>query len=183
MNGTHNSPPKDPFMGRLMAVVLSAASLMLLARFLFFSTPEAPITPTPSTAAASSSHVAAPPVAVPQPRPAPTATSPQAVQPSGALSGVVAWQDARQVIGQRATVEGTIVATHNSGKACFLNFHRNYRRHFTAVIFRRAFDRFPNRPEDHYRGKRVRVTGLVKEYKGKPEIILNDSSQIEVMTP
>jgi len=36
---------------------------------------------------------------------------------------VISWQDAAKHYGENVTVEGTIVVTHNSGKACFLNFH------------------------------------------------------------
>ena len=96
-------------------------------------------------------------------------------------SGVISWQDADKHYGEYATVEGKIVATHNSGKACFLNFHPNYRRYFTAVIFASEFSRFPVEPENFYYGKKVRVSGYIKEYKGKPEIILDDPSQIEIL--
>jgi DNA/RNA endonuclease YhcR with UshA esterase domain len=33
----------------------------------------------------------------------------------------------------------------------------------------------------HYRGRNVRVSGYIKEYKGKPEIILEDPSQIVIL--
>lgn len=94
---------------------------------------------------------------------------------------VIRWDQAHNYYGEHATVEGMIVATFNSGKACFLNFHPDYKKYFTAVIFASAFSRFPSNPEDFYYGKKVRVTGTIKEYKGKPEIILNDPSQIEVV--
>lgn len=94
---------------------------------------------------------------------------------------VISWQDAAKHYGESATVEGTIVLTHNSGKACFLNFHPDYKRHFTAVIFASAFPRFPANPENYYYEKKVRVSGYIKEYKGKPEIILNDPRQIEIL--
>jgi|GEM_PF-806617 len=94
---------------------------------------------------------------------------------------VVDWRNAADHYGRYATVEGRIVATHNSGKACFLNFHADYKRYFTAVIFASAFDRFPPSPESFYSGKHVRVTGTIKEYKGKPEIVLSDPGQIQVM--
>ena len=96
-------------------------------------------------------------------------------------SRVISWQDAAKHYGEYATVEGKIVATHNSGKACFLNFHPNYKKYFTAVIFASAFPLFPANPESFYYGKKVRVSGYIKEYKGKPEIILNDPSQIEIL--
>ncbi len=96
-------------------------------------------------------------------------------------SNVVSWRDADEYIGEHKSVAGRIVATHNSGKACFLNFHENYKRYFTAVIFKSDFHKFPDRPEEFYKGKRVRVSGRIKRYKGKPEIILNDPDQIRVV--
>jgi len=96
-------------------------------------------------------------------------------------SRVILWQDAAKHYGEYATVEGKIVSTHNSGKACFLNFHPNYKRYFTAVIFASAFSLFPANPETFYYGKKIRVSGYIKEYKGKPEIILNDPIQIEIL--
>lgn len=97
------------------------------------------------------------------------------------VSEVVSWKDADKYYGKIVTVEGVVVSTYNSGKACFLNFHRNWKRYFTAVIFASDFHRFDVPPDIKFREKRVRVTGLVKEYKGKPEIIVNSPSQIEVI--
>ncbi len=94
---------------------------------------------------------------------------------------VVSWKDAHKYYGQRVIVEGTVVATHNSGKACFLNFHQNWKKYFTAVIFASDFPKFPKRPEDYYKGKNITVTGTVKEYKGKPEIVLKFQEQIEIV--
>lgn len=105
---------------------------------------------------------------------------PESGQPAS-TARVISWRDAAKHYGEYATVEGTIVATHNSGKACFLNFHPDYKRYFTAVIFALAFPRFPANPENYYYGKKVCVSGYIKEYKGKPEIILNDPSQIEIL--
>jgi len=73
------------------------------------------------------------------------------------------------------------VLTHRTEKACFLNFHPEWQHTFTAVIFASRFDAFPPKPEEHYRGKTVRVTGLVRDYEGKPEIVLESPDQIEVI--
>ncbi len=101
------------------------------------------------------------------------------VQPKG--SGVISWRDAAGYYGQTRTVEGRIVVTNNTGKVCFLNFDRNWKKYFTAVIFASDFEKFPPHPEDHYLNRTVRVTGLIKEYQGKPEIILKSPSQIEII--
>ncbi|MHA1285651.1 MAG: thermonuclease family protein, partial [Promethearchaeota archaeon] len=65
--------------------------------------------------------------------------------------------------------------------ACFLNFHKNWKRYFTAVIFASDFHKFPPNPEDYYLNKGVKVYGLIKEYQGKPEIILKSPEQIKVI--
>lgn len=40
---------------------------------------------------------------------------------------------------------------------------------------------FPSQPADLYLGKTIDVSGRVKEYKGRAEIILKNSSQIQVI--
>lgn len=91
------------------------------------------------------------------------------------------WKEAHQYYDQPVIVEGKIVRTHNSGKACFLNFHGNWRKYLTAVIFAKDFSKFPEHPEEFYYLKTVQVTGIVKEYQGKPEILLRDSSHIKIL--
>jgi len=95
----------------------------------------------------------------------------------------VRWDEADKYYGQTVTVTGKIVAAHNSGKACFLNFHQNWKKYFTAVIFTSDFYKFPANPEEYYLNREVKITGLVKEYQGKPEIILKDRFQIEITDP
>lgn len=94
---------------------------------------------------------------------------------------LVSWQDAGQYVGRLVTVEGEVVATYNSGKVCHLNFHQDYWKHFSVAIFSQDFAKFPPHPEDYYKKRHVRVTGIVKEYKGAPEIIASDPGQIEVL--
>lgn len=94
---------------------------------------------------------------------------------------VISYQDAARYYGKIKTVEGIIVATNNTGKVCFLNFHKDWKRYFTAVIFASDFDKFPKNPEDYYLNRKVRITGLIKEYNGKPEIIVKSPSQIQII--
>lgn len=93
----------------------------------------------------------------------------------------VNWQDAGKYYGKSITVEGKIVRTYNSGKACFLNFHTDYKRYFTAVIFKSDFNKFPTSPEEFYKNKNVQITGVIKEYNGSPEIIMKSPSQIKIL--
>lgn len=94
---------------------------------------------------------------------------------------VISWQDADRYYGHYKTVDGVIVKTYNSGKAIFLNFHPNWKRYFTVVIFEKDFHIFPQNPEKYYLNKHVRVRGIIKEYKGKPEIILTSPDQIDIL--
>jgi micrococcal nuclease len=94
---------------------------------------------------------------------------------------VVSWLDAGQYQGKLVTVDGTVVATYNSGKVCHLNFHEDYRKYFSVAVFSQDFPKFPAKPEDYYLKRHVRVTGIVKDYKGAPEIIATDEGQIEVL--
>jgi micrococcal nuclease len=94
---------------------------------------------------------------------------------------VVDWCEAENYYNQYVIVEGTIVNTYNSGTVCFLNFDTNYQ-YFTAVIFASDFLGFPFIPEDFYLGKKVYIIGIIKEYKGSPEIIVKTPQQIRIVS-
>jgi DNA/RNA endonuclease YhcR with UshA esterase domain len=90
---------------------------------------------------------------------------------------------AAQYVGQSVTVEGTVVAVTVSRRSntTFLNFGQPYPKQvFTAVIFRSAASRFPD--PQQWEGRRVRVTGTVRLYQGKPEIVLDRGSQVVLAT-
>jgi hypothetical protein len=94
---------------------------------------------------------------------------------------VINWADAGKYVGKTKTVEGTIVRTFRSStNTVFLDFHDPYQGYFEAVIFASALKNFSFKPEDFYRGKEVRINGLIKLYQGAPEIIVENPSQIEV---
>lgn len=159
---TNHNPDLKKFLVRLGVTVAAVVLVIYLAKVWFVDQRRADL----------SSHV---------PTSGQVDTSfPESRQPAGTVQ-VISWQDAAKHYEEYTTVEGTIVVTHNSGKACFLNFHPDYKRYFTAVIFASDFSRFPANPENYYYGKKVHVSGYIKEYKGKPEIILNDPSQIEIL--
>jgi endonuclease YncB( thermonuclease family) len=94
---------------------------------------------------------------------------------------VINWLDADNYYNQYVIVEGTIVDTYNSSIVCFLNFHTDYQ-YFTAVIFACDFPGFPYPPDTYYLDKKVQIIGIIKGYKGSPEIIVKTPGQIRIIS-
>ncbi|MEM7819253.1 MAG: thermonuclease family protein [Candidatus Aenigmatarchaeota archaeon] len=91
--------------------------------------------------------------------------------------------DAIKYVNEEKTVKGKIVDGYKSvTNTVFLNFEKPYPNQcFTAVIFSYDLKKFPENPQNYYEGKIVKISGKIKEYKGKPEIILSNMSQIEIL--
>jgi len=89
---------------------------------------------------------------------------------------------AENYYGEEVIVEGKIVDTYRSKtQTVFLNFEKAYPNQcLTGVIFSSDQDKFGKKPEEYYLDKVVRIKGKIKEYQGKPEIILKDPAQIEI---
>ena len=90
----------------------------------------------------------------------------------------ISWEKADDYIGKTVLVRGTVVRTHDSGKATFLNFSEDWKGKFTGVIFSSLGCEFPVPPADLFLGREVLIQGKVKEYKGSSEIIIEKLSQI-----
>jgi DNA/RNA endonuclease YhcR with UshA esterase domain len=96
--------------------------------------------------------------------------------------------EAAKKIGERVAVEMEVrsVGRGKSG-VYFLNSESNYcsDENFTLFINRASAARFKKAgiadPAEHFKAKKVRATGTVKLYKGRPEIILEDSNRIEIV--
>ncbi|MDI6602960.1 MAG: thermonuclease family protein [Patescibacteria group bacterium] len=96
---------------------------------------------------------------------------------------VVGACQAGKYLGRKLIVEGRVVDTHRDLKSntVFLNFEKAYPNQcFTGVIFSSNLYKFVQNPENYYLNKTVRIMGEVKEYQGRPEIILETPNQIEV---
>lgn len=98
-------------------------------------------------------------------------------------SGIIYACNAGNYINQEKTVEGKIVDTYKyRATSIFLNFEKPYPNScFTVIIWASDWYKFSENPEVYYDGKTVRVKGKIIEYEGRPEIILKDMGQIEVM--
>jgi DNA/RNA endonuclease YhcR with UshA esterase domain len=89
---------------------------------------------------------------------------------------------AKDHVGETATVCGKVADSRymDGSNVTFLNFDQPYPNHtFTAFIPAENRAKFGT-PEKDYKDKDVCVTGKIQDYKGKPEIILAEPSQIKV---
>jgi micrococcal nuclease len=90
---------------------------------------------------------------------------------------------AGKYFGREFIVEGKVVDTyhHLKSNTVFLNFEKAYPNQcFTGVIFSSNLYKFVQNPENYYLNKTVRIMGEVKEYQGRPQIILENPNQIEI---
>jgi hypothetical protein len=68
----------------------------------------------------------------------------------------------------------------DSNGMTFLNLGAEYPNSpLTIVIYSDSLGNFDNKPADYYKGKNICVSGKVKMYKGKPEIIINNQRSIK----
>ena len=90
-------------------------------------------------------------------------------------------EEAADHIGETVTVSGVVEEVFISKPGnVFLNFGGKYPNHkFVAVFFAKTSDISLFEDPKQYEGKNVSVTGKVKLYKGKPEIIVKKSTQIQ----
>jgi len=102
----------------------------------------------------------------------------QIIPPEAALT-VVDWKDAHKYVAQEVILQGRIVATKNIGRICFLNFDKA--RTCTAIIRESNYKNFPEPPEKLYKRKIVRIRGVIREYKGRPEIEIVRPEQVTIL--
>jgi hypothetical protein len=92
--------------------------------------------------------------------------------------------EAKNHVGENATVCGTVASTHyadkTKGQPTFLNLDEPYPKQiFTILIWGSDRPKF-GRPEDTYRDKYVCVTGKITSHRGVPEIVASEPTQIEL---
>jgi len=78
-------------------------------------------------------------------------------------------------------VTGTYFAMSSKGAPTFINLDKPYPDNvFTAVIWDDDRAQFTDAPEVYYKDKSICVSGTIKTYKGKAEIVVKTPSQITV---
>ena len=95
-------------------------------------------------------------------------------------------QQAAAHLGEARTVCGLVASTKYlpkaNGQPTLLNLPKPYPDHaFTIVIFGEHRSLFPQPPEVFYKGKQVCVTGEIKDYRSKPEIVVEKRDQLKVV--
>ncbi len=92
--------------------------------------------------------------------------------------------EAKNHIGKTATVCGVVAsatyASRSKGKPTFLDLDKPYPNPiFVALIWEDDRPKF-GAPETELKGKRICVTGEIKQYRGRPEVVLRDRDQLKI---
>ncbi len=100
-----------------------------------------------------------------------------------AQAKILTTAEAKDHIGDGATVCGKVVSTHyaksSKGEPTFLNLDEPYPKEvFTILIWGSDRAKF-GAPEDGYKGSRVCVTGKITSYRSRPQIVATERAQIE----
>lgn len=100
----------------------------------------------------------------------------------GTAAATLSPQEASQHVGQTATVCGSVTtASYRSNlpfQPTFLNFGEPYP-HQLATIVILGNDRAKfGAPEADFNGKRICVTGFIRLFGGKPQIVVTEPNQI-----
>ena len=82
----------------------------------------------------------------------------------------------QKLLGQRAVVYGKVERTNDyQGKLTFINFPGQK---FSVVVYAKNYDRFEKPPEELLRDKQVEIIGIIADYKGKLQIVLDSPQQL-----
>jgi DNA/RNA endonuclease YhcR with UshA esterase domain len=99
----------------------------------------------------------------------------------------IAPAEAAKLVGEKVTVEMEVKSTGKSKGVFFLNSEEDYRsdKNFTGFINEDGARKFQEAkiddPSTHFKGKTVRITGTVKLYRDRPEIVIEDPKQVEIV--
>jgi len=101
----------------------------------------------------------------------------------GYAQGSISAVEAKNHVGEKATVCGEVASTRyaarSRGNPTFINLDKPYPNQvFTVLIWGNDRPKFGD-PEEAYHDRHICVTGKISDYKGVPEIVAYDPSQIK----
>jgi DNA/RNA endonuclease YhcR with UshA esterase domain len=94
---------------------------------------------------------------------------------------------AAKKIDEKCTVQMEVKSTGMGKGVLFLNSKENYKDvdNFTVFINKAGVEKLKEakifEPADHYKNKTILVTGTVKLYRDKPQIVIEKADQIRVL--
>jgi len=109
----------------------------------------------------------------------PNQTKPQIGPAEGYL--MVPWDQADQHYNKLALVYGKVVLTKKTDWRCYLNFHKDWKNHFTVTIDKCAFSEFNNEPEKFFSQKIVAVHGQIQGLGARPEMAVTNPQNILIV--
>ncbi len=96
-------------------------------------------------------------------------------------ASVISWQAAGAYQGEIVTVEGDVARARLEADTVVLEFAPDDPRAFRAVLLVPLITDLPRQPQRLYQGKRVRVSGKIRSWQGRPEMIVRGPDAIEVV--
>ena len=89
-------------------------------------------------------------------------------------------KEARRHVGDSVTIRGYIADVYLGEKVAYLNFEDKFPKNdFSCVIFPAKFEEFGDLSK--YKNKTAEITGRIKTYKSKPQIILESKEQLKII--
>ena len=96
-------------------------------------------------------------------------------------SDPIPWSEAGSHAGQNVTVEGDVAAASSTPDQLVLEFAPGDTSAFRVVLIIPMMTDLPRFPERLYQGKRIRASGVVQRFRGRPEMVLRSPGQIEIV--
>jgi hypothetical protein len=94
---------------------------------------------------------------------------------------VVPWQAAGSYEGDVVTVEGDAARARLEADTVVIEFSTDDPNAFRAILLIPLITSLPRQPQRLYEGKRVRVSGTIRSWHGRPEMIVRSPDAIEVV--
>ncbi|MCX2430502.1 MULTISPECIES: hypothetical protein [unclassified Pedobacter] len=90
-------------------------------------------------------------------------------------------KDVGQYIGKTVTICDSVYTTKTLDKLTLINLGGAFPKEFITVVINKADEsKFTSEPASMYLGNNVCITGIVSEFKGKPQIVVTDPKQIVI---
>jgi alkaline phosphatase D len=118
-------------------------------------------------------------------REVPKHTGTVAAESEKTSEGTINTTEAAKKVGEEVTVEFTVKATGGSSGRVFLNSLADFRdpKNFTVVLEKGYLNKAKDiaEPREHFKGKKLQVTGKVELYKETAQIKVTDPRQVKIL--